>query len=222
MDAATPDYADARNRMVDSQLRPNRVTDPRILAAMRELPREQFLPPELRSRAYLDEDVPLGSGRFLMEPLVVARLVQLLAPVEGDRALVVGAGLGYGAALLARSGARVIALEDDCGLAARARTTLEALTLRVEVVCGPLAEGWEAGAPYDLVLIEGAVAAIPPAIADQVRADTGRLAAVRRRPGDAGSGVIGEQTPFGMRVQPVFECATPMVQSLVAKSVFTF
>ncbi len=129
---------------------------------------------------------------------------------------------GYGAALLARCGARVTALEEDSGLVARARTTLGVLAPGVSVVTGPLAEGWKAGAPYDLVLIEGAVAAIPPAIADQVRADPGRLVAVRRQPGEAGSGVLGEQTPFGMVLQPIFECGTPMLQSLVAKPVFTF
>ena len=111
MDTEPFDFADARNRMVDSQVRPNKVTDPRVLSAMRELPRERFLPARLRPRAYVDEDVPLGGGRVLMEPLVIARLVQLAAPSAGERALVVGAGVGYGSAVLARCGVRVTALE---------------------------------------------------------------------------------------------------------------
>jgi len=161
MDIEAFDFTDARNRMVDSQIRPNKVTDPRILSAMRQLPRERFLPPELRTRAYLDEDVPLGGGRVLMEPLVIARLVQLLAPGAGERALVVGAGVGYGAALLGSCGVRVTALEEEPALAALAKGTLAELAPGVSVVVGPLAAGWKSGAPYDLVLIEGAVADIP-------------------------------------------------------------
>src|ERR1700721_1328189 len=98
---ATPtDYfADARNHMVDSQIRPNRVTDPRILSAMRRLPRERFLPPAAVALAYADEDVPLGGGRFLMEPMVLARLLQAAALRDNERVLVVGAGTGYAAAV---------------------------------------------------------------------------------------------------------------------------
>ena len=112
MDHAAQAFAEARNRMVDSQVRPNKVTDPRIIAAMRRLPRERFLPPHLAALAYADEDVPLGEGRVLIEPTVIARLVQLTAVAAGERALVVAAGTGYGAALLAACGARVTALED--------------------------------------------------------------------------------------------------------------
>lgn len=222
MDIEAFDFTDARNRMVDSQIRPNKVTDPRILSAMRQLPRERFLPPELRTRAYLDEDVPLGGGRVLMEPLVIARLVQLLAPGAGERALVVGAGVGYGAALLASCGVRVTALEEEPALAALAESTLAELAPGVSVVVGPLAAGWKSGAPYDLVLIEGAVADIPDVIGAQLRADTGRLATVRVRNGAIGSAVLAEPTPFGLRAQPMFDCATGLLQSLMAKPVFTF
>ena len=94
MDRPILDFAEARNRMVNSQIRPNKVTDPRIIAAMRRLPRELFLPSQLASRAYVDEDVPLGGGRYLIEPMVIARLVQLAAARAGERALVVAAGAG--------------------------------------------------------------------------------------------------------------------------------
>ena len=118
MDRAAQAFAEARNNMVDSQVRPNKVTDPRIIAAMRQLPRERFLPPGLAALAYADEDVPLGDGRVLMEPMVIARLVQLTAIAAGERALVVAAGTGYGAALLAACGARVTALEETAALLA--------------------------------------------------------------------------------------------------------
>uniref|UniRef100_UPI0038CC0931 protein-L-isoaspartate O-methyltransferase family protein n=1 Tax=Falsiroseomonas oryzae TaxID=2766473 RepID=UPI0038CC0931 len=116
--------AEARRRMVDGQLRPNRVTDARLLAAMGEIPREHFLPAELAPLAYADEDVRLPGGRGLIEPMVIARMLQLLSARDGDRVLVVGAGTGYAAAVLARCGARVVALEDDAALAAEARRAL--------------------------------------------------------------------------------------------------
>ena len=96
------DFALARRNMVDGQLRPNRVTNAQLLAAIGDLPRERFLPEGLRSVAYADDDVPLGKGRFLMEPMVLARLIQTLQPLPEDKALVVASGRGYGAALLAR------------------------------------------------------------------------------------------------------------------------
>jgi protein-L-isoaspartate(D-aspartate) O-methyltransferase len=222
MDIDGFDFADARNRMVDGQIRPNKVTDPRVLSAMRDLPRERFLPPALRARAYVDEDVPLGRGRVLMEPLVIARLIQLLAPAAGERALVVGAGVGYGAALLDRCGARVTALEEDASLAALAKDTLADLAPGVLVIVGPLAAGWPPGAPYDIVLIEGAVQIIPPALGALMRADAGRLATVRVTGGTMGSAVLAELTPLGLRAQPMFDCATPPLPSFLAKPAFTF
>ncbi len=222
MDTEPLDFTDARNRMVDSQLRPNKVTDPRVLRAMRELPRERFLPARLRARAYVDEDVPLGGGRVLMEPLVIARLVQLAAPSAGERALVVGAGVGYGAALLARCGVRVIALEEDRGLAALAERMLAELAPGVGVVIGPLAAGWPQGTPYDIILIEGAVHDIPGALEGQLRADTGRLVTVRATIGSMGSAMLAEPTPLGLRAQPMFDCATPPLPSLLPKPAFTF
>ncbi|MDQ2802546.1 MAG: protein-L-isoaspartate O-methyltransferase [Pseudomonadota bacterium] len=222
MDLDALDFSAARDRMVDSQIRPNRVTDPRILAAMREIPREQFLPPGLRALAYSDEDVPLGNGRVLMEPLVIARLVQLAAPVEGERALVVGAGVGYGSALLAACGVRVTALETDGALAVTAERALATFAASVSLVFGPLADGWATGAPFDLVLIEGAVREIPQALGEQLRGGGGRLVAVRSASGAVGYAVVAEPTPAGLRARPMFDCATPLLPSLLPKPGFVF
>lgn len=221
---STPDlFADARNYMVDSQLRPNKVTDGRIIGAMRRLPRERFLPPGLWHLAYVDEDVPLGNGRVLMEPMVLARLIQLAVPMPGERALVVAAGTGYGAAVLASCGLRVTALEEDRRLAELARATLGAVAPEITVVSGPLAAGWSAGAPYDVILIEGAVHEIPGAISEQLRADGGRLVAVLRENGERTSAaVLAERTPAGLRAQPMFDCATPDLPSLRPAPVFEF
>lgn len=215
-------FADARNNMVDSQVRPNKVTDAAILSAMRTLPRERFLPVELAALAYADEDVPLGRGRVLMEPMVLARLLQTAAPVEGERVLIVGAGIGYGAAVLAACGCRVTALEEDPALAARARDALTALAPGVSLVSGPLSAGWAGGAPYDIIMIEGGVPEIPQALGGQLRNEGGRLVAVLRGAGRTGSAVLAEVTPAGLRSQPVFDCATPVLPSLARVPAFQF
>ena len=129
---------DALKRMVDSQLRPNKVTDPRILDAMRRLRRDQFLPASLRAQACSDQNVPLAPGRVLAQPMVLARLVQAAEPVAGETALVVGAGTGYAAALLAALGCQVTALEEAGALADLAKTALAAQAPSVTLVTGPL------------------------------------------------------------------------------------
>ncbi len=225
MDQAVPDFVEARNCMVDSQVRPNKVTDPRILTAMRRLPREAFLPPALAARAYADEDVPLGgaagAGRVLLAPMALARLVQLAAPRPGDRALVVAAGSGYGAAVLAACGARVVALEDDPALRARAATALAEYAPGVELVAGPPAAGWPAGAPYDLILIEGAVPEIPSALAGQLRASGGRLVTVRLADG-IGQAVLAELVAGGLRARPMFDCSAAPLPALRPTPGFVF
>jgi protein-L-isoaspartate(D-aspartate) O-methyltransferase len=215
------DLADARNRMVDSQVRPNKVTNPRILNAMRDIPRELFVPPGMIARAYADEDVPLGGGRALMEPMVLAKLLQIAEPRPGQRALVVASGPGYGAAVLAHCGLPVVALENDKALLALARTALAATAPTVKIVSGPLADGWAADAPYDLILIEGAVRDIPPRLGPQLR-PAGRIVTVRTGRGSTGKGVIAEATPAGLHAQAVFDCAVPLIADLLPRPGFVF
>ena len=221
MDRSAVAYDTARNLMVDCQVRPNKVTDPRIIAAMRALPRERFVPPQFAPLAYADAHVSLGNGRALVEPMVIARLVQLAAVRGGERALVVGAGSGYGAALLAACGAKVTALEDDAALIALARAALAEVP-GITLVSGPLAEGWKAAAPYDVLFIEGAVEEIPPALAAQLRVGSGRLVAVRAVPGRPGQAVIGEASPAGLTLQPAFDCVAPALPSLRRVAGFVF
>ncbi len=222
MDAAPFDFEDARNRMVDSQIRPNKVVDPRILRAMRDLPRERFVPARLQSLAYADEDVPLGNGRALMEPMVLARLIQIAAPAAGERGLIVGAGPGYGAAVLAACGINVTALEEDEALLGVARQVLPAVAPAVAIVEGALASGWPPGAPWDIILIEGAVRDIPAALGAQLRPDGGRLVTVCAGHGTSGKAVLAEPTPVGLRAQPVFDCATTLIPSLLPEPGFVF
>ena len=224
MDVTAPidPFADPRNRMVDSQIRPNKVYDPRILTAMRTIPRERFLPPALASLAYVDEDVPLRNGRVLMEPMLTARLIELIGPVAGERALVVASGVGYGAAVLAACGVRVTAVEDDDALLALARAGLSEIAPGVTLVAGPLAAGWPANAPYDIVFIEGAVTAPPPMISAQLRQEVGRLVTVIRGAAGNGQAVRGETTQAGLQMRREFDCATPLIPALLPAPAFTF
>ena len=154
--------------MVESQLRPQGVADPAVLDAMAAVRREDFLPDATRPLAYVDRAVAIGDGRFLPPPAVLGRLLTQMMPKPGERALVVGAGTGYSSAVLAHIGINVTALESSPELAARARE------LGVEVVDGPLEAGWKRQAPYDQILIDGAVEYIPDAIVNQL-SDGGRL-----------------------------------------------
>ena len=216
------DFALARRNMIDGQLRPNRVTNAQLLAAVGEVPRERFLPDGLRAVAYADDDVPLGGGRYLMEPMVLGRLIQALQPQPEDRALVVASGRGYGAALLSKLVKSVVALENDAGLAAAAqRTTRELALAGIEHVAGPLEAGGPGG-PFDVILIEGAVRQVPPAILDQL-APGGRLTTVMT--GAEGSlGIAQLFLKEGDRVsaRPLFDAGTPPLPGFAPPPRFTF
>jgi len=163
-----PDFAAARQAMVDNQLRPQGVSDPVVVEAMRAVPRERFVPDEWKALAYMDRMIPIGAGRHLSPPSSLGLLLTALQPRRGQNALVVGAGSGYSAAVLRKTGAAVTALEVDSGLAAAAKRQ------RIGVVEGSLEDGYQAKAPYDLILIDGAVDDVPEAIVDQLK-DGGRL-----------------------------------------------
>ena len=215
------DYAAARRNMVESQLRPNKVTDPALLDALASVPRELFVPAALRSVAYVDEDVPLGRGRFLMEPMILGRLLELAAVRPSDVALAVGVGLGYSTAILARVAGRVVALESDRELAQQAAQTLQILgAANVALVEGPLAEGAPRQAPFDVILLDGAVDRVPPALVDQL-AEGGRLVAVVRTAG------IGRATLMTRRAGVVasrvaFDAAVPRLPGFAAAAAFVF
>jgi protein-L-isoaspartate(D-aspartate) O-methyltransferase len=217
--------AEARRNMVDGQLRPNRVTDPRILDAMGELPRERFLPAGLAARAYADEDVRLADGRGLIQPMMIARMLQLLSIRDGDRVLVVGAGTGYAAAAAARCGARVVALEEDAGLLAIARRAVQGLVepQALRLVQGPLASGHAAAAPYDAILIEGEVPAVPEVIAGQL-AEGGRLVAVLSgaQRGVSARAVLGRRVAGSFSLADAFDCATLPLPAFQPKPGFVF
>jgi len=173
------DYAVARQHMVDSQVRTNKVTDERLIEAIRSLPRERFVPDRARARAYLDDDVEIAPGRYLMESMVTARLIQAADAKPDDMALVVGAGTGYAAALLARLVNTVVALESEHALAQRASAVLAELAIDNAVVMeGALNAGCGKHAPYNVLYLDGSVEQVPPALTSQL-ADGGRMVGVQ-------------------------------------------
>jgi protein-L-isoaspartate(D-aspartate) O-methyltransferase len=212
----------ARSHMLESQLRPNKVTDDRVLNAFAAVRRELFVPQHLRAVAYVDEDLPLGGGHYLMEPMVAARLLQEAAIGRTDAALIVGAGTGYEAALAAMLARSVLALEEDPEMARRARANLaEHAIASVSVVEGPLHEGYRPRAPYDVILFGGAVAETPRDIGIQL-AEGGRLLAVIKPANAVGRATLATRTGGVLAQRVIFDAATPFLPGFAPKPAFEF
>jgi protein-L-isoaspartate(D-aspartate) O-methyltransferase len=215
------DFAAARRNMVASQVKTNRVTDPLVIEAMSAVPREKFLPTEQRPFAYVDEDLPIGKGRVIMEPMVLARLLQLADIQTSDSALLIGAGTGYSTAVLAKMASSVVAVESDPDLAARASKILTELSVdNAAVVTGELTRGKPEQGPFDIIFINGAVAAIPDALKTQL-SDGGRLVTI------ISEGPIGRATlvtrsgnAYGHRQE--FDCVTPVLPGFQKQTGFVF
>lgn len=169
--------ADMRAAMIDSQLRTNDVIDPAVVAAMAAEPREAYVPAALASVAYMDRAIALGEGRALNPPLVTGRILVAAAIHPGARVLLIGAATGYTAALLAELGAEVHAVEEQADLIAAARGA--ATNAKIHWIEGPLNAGAPGAAPFDRIIIDGAIETLPDALVAQL-ADGGRLVAARR------------------------------------------
>jgi protein-L-isoaspartate(D-aspartate) O-methyltransferase len=214
------DPAEARRRMVENQLKPNRITDRRLLAAMGAVPRERFVPPTLRNVAYVDEDLPLGDGRFLIEPLALAKLIQAARIGPEDVALVIGDSTGYAAAVVARLAGTVILLVGEAQEAAaldRLLPEVGADNLVVQV--GDPRDGLPSQAPFDVILVVGAVRAVPRTLLDQL-APGGRLVTVLAdgRPGEV---TVFERTPHGVGRRVVDDAMVPELPAFRPPPVFT-
>ena len=216
------DYASARENMIDCQLRTNKVTDERLLDAFAKVPREQFLPEARRAIAYVDEDVAIAGGRYLMEPMVLARLLQAAAIGPDDVVLDVGAGSGYATAIAARLAATVVALESDADLAAEANQRFEGLGIdNAVVVTGPLTEGYAKQAPYNVILLNGTVASPPDAISAQL-AEGGRLVAVVRPDEAQGKATLIECIGGHISSRVIFDASTPRLSGFEPPAGFQF
>ena len=213
------DFAAARQHMVDGQVRTADVTDLRILSAMEEIPRERYVPPDVAGLAYLDHDLPVGRGRCLIKPMVLAKLIQAADLAATDHVLAVGCATGYGAAVLSQVAGSVVALEEDEKLAAAAGAAL-ANYPNVSVVIGPLTAGWGKSAPYDAILLEGATEVVPHDLCRQLK-DGGHLVCVLGiGPGAKATIYARSGDDFGSR--PLFDAAAPLLPGFAKKAAFAF
>ena len=222
------DFSAARRNMVDCQVRPNGVTDARILAAMGEIPRELFVPKHLRGIAYVDEDLCVAEGRYLMEPMVLARMLQALDVKPDDVVLDLGCATGYSTAVLARLANMVVAVDSDAGLVVDAGARLADLGVdNAAVIEGPLGVGYDQQAPYDAILVGGMVSDPLAGILDQL-AEGGRCVAVvttdKRGANGAGMGcaVLFLRLDGAVSSRPLFDAAVPPLPGFAAAPDFVF
>ncbi|HVT54269.1 MAG TPA: protein-L-isoaspartate O-methyltransferase [Dongiaceae bacterium] len=215
------DYAAARQNMIDSQIRTSKVTDSAVIAALAALPRELFVAESHRKLAYIDRPVPLGAGRRMMEPMYLARLLQVADLQPKAKALVVGAGTGYGAAIISKLAAKVVALESAPELAAKMRANLAAVGIgNVTVVEGDLAAGRPKEAPFDFILIDGAVEILPDALTAQL-AEGGMLATVVMKD-SIGQGVLIAKADGVLTRREIFDAETDVLPGFTRPQRFVF
>jgi protein-L-isoaspartate(D-aspartate) O-methyltransferase len=216
------DFERLRQSMVDSQIRPNDVTDPRILAAMLEVPRERFVPPQRAGLAYLDDDIVVreaGSSspaRYLVEPMILARLVQALNLTAQDHVLDVGCTTGYSTAILSHLAGAVCGLESESDLAAAAQRNVP----NAKIVTGPLTEGAASSGPFDAILINGSVEIVPESLLEQLK-EGGRLVAVVRK-GPPGRATVHVKNNGAVSTRPLFDAAVPSLPGFEAPQGFVF
>ncbi|WP_206531577.1 protein-L-isoaspartate O-methyltransferase family protein [Affinirhizobium pseudoryzae] len=204
------DYEAARIKMVDNQVRTTDVTSHSVLRAFLTVPREAFVPENMKSLAYIDNDIQVSPGRYIMEASPLAKLLQLAAITKNDLVLEIGCSTGYATALLSEVASAVVAVESDADLAAKATATLSSLGCdNAVIVTGQMEEGHAAEAPYDVIFINGAVEEVPDALFGQLR-DGGRLVTVVGY-GNASTarmylkehGVVSESVYFNTSVRPL-------------------
>jgi protein-L-isoaspartate(D-aspartate) O-methyltransferase len=221
------DFATMRRMMVDGQIRPSDITDPRLIDAMMEIPREAFLPAGKADLAYLDQDLPIDSAgggstiRRLLKPMVLAKMIQALEIEDDDRVLDVGCLTGYSSAILGRLAGSVIALEEDTFLVSEARAALERVAAaNVRLVQGRLVEGYAAEAPYDAILVNGAVETGLDVLFKQLR-DGGRLVCIQGR-GPAAKAMLYRQDRGDVGGLPIFDAVAPLLPGFSLPPAFIF
>jgi len=221
------EFLQQRINMVESQVRPSDVTDRRILRAMLELPREDFVPEGMRAMAYMDGAVQVAPhrngvlARYLLPPRTLAKLVQLAGIDASMRVLDVGPATGYSTALLAKLAARVVALEVDAGLCARLKDNLSTLTLaNVRVVEAPLPTGAVGEGPFDAILLNGAVEAVDPRLLDQLK-EGGRMVGVLAS-GSFGRAHVWRRFSDGFDTRRDFDAAAPPIPGFARPAGFVF
>jgi protein-L-isoaspartate(D-aspartate) O-methyltransferase len=218
------DFAQARRMMVDSQLRTFDVNDIPLLDAMGSIPRERFVVPGRENLAYIDQDLLVAEGparRFMLSPMIAARMIQALEVRPGTRVLDVACGLGYTSAVMAELGGEVVSLEADGALAAAARERLGAVGVgNVQVVTGPLDRGYPDAAPYDAILVNGSVEVRPDPLLQQL-AEGGRLMCVQGR-GRSAKATLYVRAGGAYGLRTLFDAAAPTLPEFQAEAGFVF
>ena len=205
------DYAVARRNMVENQVRTNKVTNPVLIEALETLPRENFVPEALAGVAYVDEALPVSGGRYLLEPMVLALLLQHAEIRSTDIVMEIAAGTGYSTAVLAKMASTVVAIEADKMLADRATSNLvESGIDNAAIMTRPLIEGYKKQAPYNVIIISGCVEEVPDSLMLQI-ADGGRLLAIVGSRGNPGKGTVFRKFGKSISSFEVFEAGTPVL-----------
>ncbi|MAH83353.1 MAG: hypothetical protein CBB68_03200 [Rhodospirillaceae bacterium TMED8] len=216
------DFGSARQNMVDCQILPNNVSDPRIVDGLLRLPRENFVSADYKGVSYVDDALPLGDGRFLMEPMIVGRLLEELDLRSEDIALCIGCASGFVPALLASIVSAVVAVESNKSLAERASTTFESLSLdNIALIDGPLQDGHLKQAPYDIIIFDGAVEEVPEQIINQL-AEDGRLTAVVNQGRSVGRAHLMTCHNGVVSGRDVFDANTPKLPGFEKRRLFRF
>lgn len=215
------DTASRRINMVNSQILTNKVTDDRVTGAMLAVAREAFVPRALRGVAYVDEDIEVAPGRYLMEPMVFARLLQAAAIGPDDVVLDIACGTGYSTAVLAGLAGTVVGLEDNEDLAGTTNARLSELEIdNALVVTGDLTAGYPQQAPYNAIVVNGGVERVPDALTGQL-ADGGRLIAVERA-GPAGRAVLYVRQNGLVGRRELFDAMLPVLPAFKVDAGFSF
>ncbi len=215
------DFTEAREAMVDRQVRPSDVTRHNIIDAMLAIPRETFVPASQRAVAYVDRDVPLGKGRALLAPRTFSKMLDAAGIGPSETVLDVGSGLGYSSAIIARLCRGVIAVEEDKAMASAAEANLASLAIDNAVMLNqPLAGGASGEGPYDVIVVSGGIATDPAVLYEQL-AEDGRLIAIWMQNG-TGQARLSVKSGDDVATRWVFDATAPILPGFEAKPAFAF
>lgn len=214
------DFSQARKNMVEGQIRPNRITHQVLIEAMRDIPREAFVPDDQKAFAYCDENIPLDGGRVILSPLTTATLLQAASITENDSVLIVGCGTGYLSVLVAKIAGSVIAIDDNPLFTEVAEENAKDFDiLNITFHNGPLTKGYPKHAPYSLIIIEGAVQDVPARLTDQLE-DEGRLITILDE-GESGNLVIYKKIGGKIAHMPLFSMGAPLIHDFAKQREFS-
>ena len=216
-------FSELRKSMVDSQIRPNKVIDDAVIAAFASVPRELFVSRQMQNLAYIDEDIHLSGGRFIIEAMVMARMIQALELQKSDNVMSIGAGTGYGSAILSSLVTSVIAIETRAQMVEKAQQIVAGLDIgNVAVVKSRLQDGYPSEAPYQAIIIEGGVEHVPTALFDQL-SEGGRLVSVFRPQGrEVGEATLWQKRAGHVTSRALFTAQVPVLDEFKLKPKFTF